>query len=226
MEKEIYYIVERIKKTPNGRIYCIRSSMGTTFEMLVSEEQYARFDIKEGDRIDDEHFLKIREEMIFDNARRHAFTILSYGENNRKSLIQKLRAKGYSPDVCEKIADYMEHRGYIDEKKQIGLLCDTYLRKKFGKLKIKSELIAKGYKREDVEEYVAEHLADVNFAENCAFIIENKYFPLPKDPKEIAKMMGALMKYGYTIGDIKEAIRIVMEREKEKAEAGKDNDDE
>ena len=200
--------------------------MGTTFEMLVSEEQYARFDIKEGDRIDDEHFLKIREEMIFDNARRHAFTILSYGENNRKSLIQKLRAKGYSPDVCEKIADYMEHRGYIDEKKQIGLLCDTYLRKKFGKLKIKSELIAKGYKREDVEEYVAEHLADVNFAENCAFIIENKYFPLPKDPKEIAKMMGALMKYGYTIGDIKEAIRIVMEREKEKAEAGKDNDDE
>ena len=39
-------------------------------------------------------------------------------------------------------------------------------------------------------------------------------------------MMGALMKYGYTIGDIKEAIRIVMEREKEKAEAGKDNDDE
>ena len=46
--------------------------------MLVSEEQYARFDIKEGDRIDDAHFLKIREEMIFDNARRHAFTILSY----------------------------------------------------------------------------------------------------------------------------------------------------
>ena len=117
----------------------------------------------------------------------------------------------------------MEHRGYIDEKKQIGLLCETYLRKKFGKLKIKSELIAKGYKREDVEEYVSRHLADVNFAENCAFIIENKYFPLPKDPKEIAKMMGALMKYGYTIGDIKEAIRMVME----KAEAeNEDKDDE
>ena len=94
MGQEIYYIVERIKKTPNGRIYCIRSSMGTTFEMLVSEEQYARFDIKEGDRIDDAHFLKIREEMIFDNARRHAFAILSYGENNKRSLIQKLRQKG------------------------------------------------------------------------------------------------------------------------------------
>ena len=58
--------------------------------MLVSEEQYARFDIKEGDKIDDAHFLKIREEMIFDNARRQAFTILSYGENNKKTLVQAL----------------------------------------------------------------------------------------------------------------------------------------
>lgn len=215
MGQEIYYIVERIKKTPNGRIYCIRSSMGTTFEMLMSEEQYARFDIKEGDTIDDDHFLKIREEMIFDNARRHAFAILSYGENNKRSLIQKLRQKGYSLEVCENIALYMEHRGYIDEKKQIGLLCDTYLRKKFGKLKIKSELIQKGYNREDVEEYVSKHLCDVNFAENCAYIIENKYFPLPKDPKELAKMMGALMKYGYTISDIKEAVRIASERGKD-----------
>ena len=106
----------------------------------------------------------------------------------------------------------MEHRGYIDEKKQIGLLCDTFLRKKFGKLKIKNELIVKGYAREDVEEYVSRHLADVNFAENCAYIIENKYFPIPKDPKELAKMMGALMKYGYTISDIKEAVRLVSER--------------
>ena len=224
MEKEIYYIVERIKKTPNGRIYCVRSSLGTTFEMLVSEEQYARFDIKEGDRIDDAHFLKIREEMIFDNARRHAFTILSYGENNRKSLIQKLRAKGFSPDVCENIADYMEHRGYIDEKKQIGLLCDTYLRKKFGKLKIRNELIAKGYRREDVDAYISKELADVNFAENCAYIIENKYYPLPKDPQELAKMMGALMRYGYTLGDIKEAVRMVMEKEKAEQD-GEGNDE-
>ena len=210
MGQEIYYIVERIKKTPNGRIYCIRSSMGTTFEMLVSEEQYARFDIKEGDRIDDAHFLKIREEMIFDNARRHAFAILSYGENNKRSLIQKLRQKGYALEVCENIALYMEHRGYIDEKKQIGLLCDTFLRKKFGKLKIKNELIVKGYAREDVEEYVSRHLADVNFAENCAYIIENKFLPLPAvSSEDFKKMMGALMRYGYSFAEIKAALTSV-----------------
>lgn len=212
MEDKIYYTVERIKKSPAGRTYCIRSSMNTTFEMLVSEEQYARFDIKEGDKIDDKHFLKIREEMIFDNARRQAFTILSYGENNKKTLVQKLIQKGFNREVSENIALYMEHRAYIDEKKQIGLLCDTYLHKKFGKLKIKNELIAKGYMREDVDEYVAKNLNNVNFAENCAYIIENKYFPLPKEPQELANMMGALMRYGYNINDIKEAVRIVASR--------------
>lgn len=214
MKEKIFYTVERIKRSPAGRTYCIKSSMDTTFEMLVSEEQYARFDIKEGDKIGDAHFLKIREEMIFDNARRQAFTILSYGENNKKTLIQKLRQKGFNYEVCENIALYMEHRGYIDEKKQIGLLCDTYLYKKFGKLKIKNELITKGYMREDVDEYVSKNLASVNFAENCAYIIENKYMPLPRESQELAKMMGALMRYGYTIGDIKEAVKMVSERGK------------
>ena len=211
MGQEIYYIVERIKKTPNGRIYCIRSSMGTTFEMLVSEEQYARFDIKEGDTIDDDHFLKIREEMIFDNARRHAFAILSYGENNKRSLIQKLRQKGYSLEVCENIALYMEHRGYIDEKKQMGLLLDTYLKKKFGRIKIVEELILKGYKRDEVSEFLKTALADVDFAQNCAWIVEHKYNPLPKERDALQKMMSALMRYGYNIADIKAGIRLYQE---------------
>ena len=82
MENEIYYKVEKIKKTPAGRVYCIKSNHGTVFEMLVSNEQFERFDIDEGEIIDDAHFLKIREEMLFDNARRAAFSILSCGENN------------------------------------------------------------------------------------------------------------------------------------------------
>ena len=150
--------------------------------------------------------------MIFDNARRQAFAILSYGENNKKTLVQKLLQKGFNYEVCENIAIYMEHRGYIDEKKQIGLLCENYLHKKYGKLKIINELITKGYMREDVDEYVAKNLSDVNFAENCAYIIENKYMPLPKDAQELTKMMGALMRYGYNIGDIKEAVKIVTAR--------------
>ena len=217
MEDKILYKVERIRITPQGRIFCIKSNKGTTFEMLVSEEQYLRFEIGEGDEIDDERFLSIREEMLFDNARRTAFSILSCGENNKKSLINKLQAKGYSYELCKNISIYMENRGYINERKQIGLLCEAYLRKKYGKLKIINELVVKGYQREDVMEYVSKALKDVDFSANCAYIIENKYDPMPTFGDELKKMMGALMRYGYTIMDIKRAIDIVKEKQEDEA---------
>jgi SOS response regulatory protein OraA/RecX len=104
----------------------------------------------------------------------------------------------------------MEHRGYIDEKKQIGLLCDGYLKKKYGKLKIINELVTKGYQRDDVTEYVQNELKSVDFAQNCAYIIENKFLPLPAvSSEDFKKMMGALMRYGYSFAEIKAALTIV-----------------
>ena len=152
--------------------------------------------------------------MLFDNARRAAFSILSCGENNKKALITKLQARGYSYELCKNMAIYMEHRGYIDEKKQIKLLCQNYLRKKYGKLKIINELVAHGYQREDVQDFVKKNLDKVDFADNCAYIIENKFMPLSGNPEEIKKMMGTLLRYGYNIGEIKDGIKIATERSK------------
>lgn len=211
MESKIYYKIDKIKQTAQGFVIYITSSLGTSFEMPVSHDQYDRFDLAVGDIIDDADFLKIREENLFDNARRHAFSILSYGENNKKMLITKLQKQGFSRELCEKIALYMEHRGYIDEKKQMGLLLDTYLKKKFGRIKIVEELILKGYKRDEVSEFLKTALADVDFAQNCAWIVEHKYNPLPKERDALQKMMSALMRYGYNIGDIKAGIRLYQE---------------
>lgn len=211
MDTKIYYKIDKIKQTAQGYMFYITSSLGTSFEMTVSPDQYDRFDLDAGEIIDDEHFLRIREENLFDNARRHAFSILSYGENNKKMLVTKLQKQGFSRELCEKIALYMEHRGYIDEKKQMELLLDTYLKKKFGRIKIVEELILKGYRREDVSEFLKSALAEVDFAQNCAWIVEHKYSPLPKERDALQKMMSALMRYGYNINDIKSGIRIYQE---------------
>ena len=215
MESKIYYKIEKIKKTPQGYVFYISSSLGTNFELPVSPDQYERFDLEVGEIIDDAHFLKIREEHLFDNARRHAFAILSCGENNKKMLTSKLIAKGFSRELSENVAIYMEHRGYIDEKKQIGFLCDGFIKKKYGKIKIINELVTKGYLRDDVMEYVQNELKGVDFAENCAYIIENKFMPLPSvSSDDFKKMMGALMRYGYSFAEIKGALTIVTTRGK------------
>jgi SOS response regulatory protein OraA/RecX len=108
----------------------------------------------------------------------------------------------------------MEHRGYIDEKKQMGILLETCLKKKYGKIKIAEEFIAKGFKREDAVEYLKGALEGIDFGASCAFIISQKYNPLPKDKDELSKMMASLMRYGYSINDIKAGIRIFAEGEK------------
>jgi SOS response regulatory protein OraA/RecX len=108
----------------------------------------------------------------------------------------------------------MEHRGYIDEKKQMGILLETCLKKKYGKIKIVDEFIVKGFMREDAIEFLKVALKDVDFGENCAFIISQKYNPLPKEKDEVGKMMASLMRYGYSINDIKAGLRIFTEGEK------------
>ena len=66
-------------------------------------------------------------------------------------------------------------------------------------------------------DFVPERLSlldSVDFGANCAFIIAQKYNPLPKDKDELSKMMASLMRYGYSINDIKAGIRIFAEGEK------------
>ena len=122
--------------------------------------------------------------------------------------------RGYSRELSENVALYMEHRGYIDEKKQMAIQLEGCLRKKYGRMKIAEELIVKGFKREDVMEFLKSALENINFGENCAYIISQKYNPLPKDKDEVGKMMASLMRYGYSINDIKAGIRIFAEGEK------------
>ena len=50
----------------------------------------------------------------------------------------------------------------------------------------------------------------IDFAENCAYIIENKFLPLPAvSSEDFKKMMGALMRYGYSFAEIKAALTSV-----------------
>ena len=63
-----------------------------------------------------------------------------------------------------------------------------------------------------MSEFAKTELENVDFAGNCAYIIEHKYVPFPSDKDELRKMMGALMRYGYTVSDIKEAIHRITER--------------
>ncbi len=101
-------------------------------------------------------------------ACRHALRILEYGDNNARTLRDKLVRKGISREIAADAVRRMVELGYIREAETARRLAVGYAKRNlWGEKKIVSALIAKGYSKSDAEAAVR-HAADageIDFAE-------------------------------------------------------------
>ena len=85
-------------------------------------------------------------------ACRSAIRILEYGDNNARTLRDKLARKGVSREAAQAAVEKMVSLGYIREGEQARRLAVGYARRNlWGERKIVSALTAKGYSRADAE---------------------------------------------------------------------------
>lgn len=129
-------------------------------------------------------------------AKRAALSILSYGDNNERTLHTKLRARSISDEVASEVVREMVSLGYIDESRQLRrLICEDANRKLLGPRKIIPRLIAKGYSLSDVKtEFIS--LTDsgkIDIDKNKEILLE-KYLGDERDAEQMKKL---LYKYGY-----------------------------
>lgn len=146
-------------------------------------------------------------------AERHAavkrgLSILSFGDNTKKGLAGKLRAKGFSRTAAEEAAEYLASAGYINEAESAKLLARDMAEKKlYGAKRIASALFEKGFSREAISAAADE--VELDFAEICRKRIEKmggrELFAV-KETKQ--KALAALLRYGFSYEDIKEALKI------------------
>ena len=101
-------------------------------------------------------------------ACRHALRILEYGDNNARTLRDKLVRKGISREIAADAVKRMTELGYIREGEQARRLAVGYAKRNlWGEKKIVSALIAKGYSRADAEAAVrgAADDGEIDFSE-------------------------------------------------------------
>ena len=55
-------------------------------------------------------------------------------------------------------------------------------------------------------------LDDIDFSQHCAVLIQKHYGEVPTDVDEHRRMIASLSRYGYSIGEIREAIRLLREQ--------------
>lgn len=141
----------------------------------------------------------------FKKATRSALNILDYADCTEKKLIEKLRRKGYDEDEIDFATAYAKKVGYLNDARLIANAVYGIANSKlYGKKRIIAELYTKGFRREDIE---AVDFSEIDFTENCAKRIrktKNRY-------SDIHKLYAALMRYGFSGSEIKEAMSITEE---------------
>ncbi len=125
-------------------------------------------------------------------ARRAAARLLEFGDNNKSTLIRKLRARGFSPAAARDATAYMEARGFLREEDLLERSVRASFKKLWGPRKITAALTAKGFERTAVEACVARLL------EGEIDLPSQKHRLLLKHPElDPPKKRALLYRYGY-----------------------------
>jgi len=131
--------------------------------------------------------------------------ISSYGEKSIKRLSEKCRENDYEDDVTKEAIDLLCEFSVIDEVRACERRIGVYAAEKlYGRYRIRAELSAKGYRRENIDRAFEE--CDIDFYENAV----KMYMKLtrgatPTDIRERKKLADKMVRYGYSYDEIKYA---------------------
>ena len=134
--------------------------------------------------------------------------LLAYGALSRVRLIQKLRARGLTAAAASEAADLLVSDGFLNESEGALSCARADLAKLWGDKRILADLAAKGFDRVALNA-VKEMLSAENSQKRCAKLIQKRRMRLPRDEAEAARFAAALMRYGYSVSEMKAAFEIL-----------------
>ena len=202
------YKLTEILPAASGERLLLRllSEDGEAVTVNISCKTYSELALKKGE-LSAHVAEKLLSEADFEKAVIRGMNILGYGSNSARTLKTKLIQKGFSAPIVERAVLYLSHKGYLDESKDAARLCESMLKKCYGRRRILASLRAKGYGDEALTT-AAELLDNVDFDAICAELIKSKLKELPKDRAEMQKAIAKLTALGYNVSEIKAAFRI------------------
>lgn len=139
--------------------------------------------------------------------------LLGYAKNTPRALQNKLKTKGYPADIAEQAVCFLVEKGYIRESDDAFLFAENLaVRKRYGKNRIQREMFAKGFSGDVIRETL--DVLDVDFSEICAARIDSMGgISLLEAPERRQKTVAALLRYGFSYAEIREAQSLLKEKE-------------
>ena len=179
------YIAITVSGDGEKKTYTVRTSVYNELGMPCRGEELTD-DAVDALRAADEYY----------RAKRSALSILSYGDNNAKTLYTKLRARSISDETASEVVREMVSLGYINETRQLErLIVEDSNRKLLGPRKVIPRLLARGYALADIKAAfeALTSSGEIDMDRNKELLFE-KYLGDNRDPEQSRKL---LFKYGY-----------------------------
>ncbi|HAX83811.1 MAG TPA: hypothetical protein DCY15_04885 [Ruminococcaceae bacterium] len=161
-----------------------------------------------GDEINREELTAFEEAAGSRRAFNSALNSLDYRDHSEKEIRAKLLRKHDAEYVDEAVEKLIELDLVNDERYAENYARELFERKKFGKMRIKAELRAKGISAETANSAV-EALFEDEEPDNIQRIVDiigKRYYNRMNDEVGRKKVFSALQRMGYSFSDIREAM--------------------
>ena len=176
-------------------------------ELSLLIDKYTELRPSKGE-IDEAFFERLAFAAEFSSAVTAGARMLAFGANTKRGLVSKLVQKSFSREAAQEAAEYLAGKGYISEARDARREAENQVKKLRGRNRVVAALRDKGF-GEDALLAAAEYLDTVDFSARCAMLIQKRYDGLLVDADSRRKLAASLMRNGYTMREIREAMTLV-----------------
>ncbi len=188
--------IKTVSKTEHGE-YVMITLVGEKKALNLTDELYCLLgEPTEGYELSADEYSELIGADEYYRATKKALNILSFGDNSKRKLYEKLRRGGFPSDVCQRVVADMTDLGYINEEKQlrrlvVGLANDSL----FGPKRITAKLVNSGYSPTDIHRVISAltECAEIDFDSGFKRLAQ-KHLGGNTDSESLTKLR---YKYGY-----------------------------
>ena len=189
-----------------GKSELYKTYLDDEYVCLLEAEVIVKNKLKTGSNIEQDEFLKIREESENLTCRKQVLDYVSKGIKTRKQVFEHFRQKGYLPVSINKAIDMLEGYGYINDKYYAETFAKSKQNQK-GKMYIVSSLKQKGIS----DDIISEVMQDFNTEQDAIMNIAKKYLKNKViDAKTKEKLYRHLISKGFEFGEVNAVVKAVL----------------
>lgn len=189
------------KLSSKGKVHI---SVDGEYKMTVDKDFPLLLKYYENNKIGDEELAELEAAVNSRRAFNKAVDLLSRRDHSEGELVEKLKQRDIDESAALSAVEKLKDYGYLDDRRFAkGYAAELQRLKGFGKRRIIQELYRKKVSRDIIDEV----LEEMEFSdEELVEIIKRKYLRYLVDEKGVKKTVNALIRRGYSYGEIKSAL--------------------